>query len=160
MAFEKILAVIKESSKHAEPAVDESSSPTTVTVSLYDLRSVCQSLHTHPDTYFDMLSCLTGIDNGPQASTVEVVYTLYSIPYHRHLNLRVILRRDEPVIDSIAHIWRTANWHEREAFDMLGIHFTDHPDLRRILMPADWAGYPLRKDYQQEGYYRDIKIEY
>jgi NADH-quinone oxidoreductase subunit C len=107
-----------------------------------------------------MLSCLTGIDNGPEAATMEVVYNLYSIPFNHHVALKVILPRENPVVDSVIDIWKTANWHERELFDMYGITVNGHPDMRRILMPADWEGYPLRKDYRQQEYYRDIKIEY
>ena len=107
-----------------------------------------------------MLSCVTGLDNGPQTNTMEVIYNLYSIPYNLHLMLKVVLPREQLEIDSVASVWRTADWLEREVFDMYGIHFTNHPDLRRILMPADWEGYPLRKDYQNPQYYRDIKIEY
>jgi NADH-quinone oxidoreductase subunit C len=107
-----------------------------------------------------MLSCLTGIDNGPEAATMEVVYNLYSIPFDHHLMIKVILPRENPEIDSVIRIWKTADWHEREIFDMYGIKFISHPDLRRILMPADWQGYPLRKDYKQQEYYRDIKLDY
>ena len=121
-----------------------------------------------------MLSCITGIDNGPEAGTMEIAYNLYSIPFNHHLMLKVILQRDKPEIDSISSIWKTADWLEREVFDMYGIVFKnhpdlrtmfksepkDHPDLRRILMPADWTGHPLRKDYKHQEYYRNIKVEY
>jgi NADH-quinone oxidoreductase subunit C len=107
-----------------------------------------------------MLSCVTGIDNGTDAGTMEVVYNLYSIPYNHHLMIRVVLPRQKPEIESVSSIWKTADWHEREIFDMYGIHFLNHPDLRRILMPADWEGHPLRKDYKHQEYYRDIKVEY
>jgi NADH-quinone oxidoreductase subunit C len=89
-----------------------------------------------------------------------VVYNLFSIPFNQHLMVKVKLSREKPEIDSVSHLWKTANWHEREIFDMYGIHFNNHPDLRRILMPADWEGYPLRKDYKHQEYYRNIKIEY
>jgi NADH-quinone oxidoreductase subunit C len=140
--------------------VDEKSSPNAILVAAQDLIKVCTELHQNPETYFDMLSCVTGIDNGVQANTMEVVYNLYSIPFNTHLMLKVVLPRENPVIDSVISIWRTADWHEREAFDMLGIKFTGHPDMRRILMPADWEGFPLRKDYVHQEYYRDIKVKY
>lgn len=144
----------------SEVTVDEKSSPKAILIAAQDLIKVCTELHQDPETYFDMLSCVTGIDNGVQANTMEVVYNLYSIPFNTHLMLKVVLPRENPVIDSVISIWRTADWHEREAFDMFGIKFTGHPDLRRILMPADWEGFPLRKDYVHQEYYRDIKVKY
>jgi NADH-quinone oxidoreductase subunit C len=145
---------------HTEPVVDETASPKAIKISAGDLVLVMDALFRNPTTYFDMLSCITGIDNGVQAATMEVVYNLYSIPFHHHLMIKVTLPRDHAEVDSVSHIWKTANWHEREIFDMYGVHFKNHPDLRRILMPADWEGYPLRKDYKHQEYYRDIKVEY
>jgi NADH-quinone oxidoreductase subunit C len=107
-----------------------------------------------------MLSCVTGIDNGPEAGTMEVIYNLYSIPFNRSLMLKVILPRDQAEMESVCGVWKGANWLEREVYDMFGIHFKNHPDLRRILMPADWEGYPLRKDYQHQELYRDIQVKY
>lgn len=156
--FSALINIVKQVSPDA--FADEKSTPKAVIVPAADLIKVCTSLAQNPDTYFDMLSCLTGIDNGVQANTMEVVYNLYSIPFHVSLMVKVLLPRDKPVVDSVASIWRTANWHEREAFDLLGIQFTGHPDLRRILLPADWEGYPLRKDYAHQQYYRNIKVEY
>lgn len=124
------------------------------------LLEVCQELHKHPDLFFDSLSCLTAIDNGTEANTMEVIYNLYSIPFNHHIMLKVILPRESPAIESVSSIWGTANWHEREAFDMFGIKFINHPDLRRILMPTDWEGFPLRKDYETQETYRDIKVAY
>lgn len=122
--------------------------------------AVCQELHQNPSAYFDMLSCITGIDNGPEAATMEVVYHLYSIPFNRSLILKVILTRDHAEVESVCTVWKGANWLEREVYDMFGVHFKNHPDLRRILMPADWEGHPLRKDYQQQESYRDIQVKY
>ncbi|HXA01825.1 MAG TPA: NADH-quinone oxidoreductase subunit C, partial [Cytophagaceae bacterium] len=115
--------------------------------------------------YFDFLSCLTGVDNGPAIGTMEVIYHLYSIPFNHHIILKAeLIRNNEgeplPAITSVSNIWRSANWHEREIFDMYGIVFEAHPDLRRILLPADWEGYPLRKDYKHQEYYHGIKVEY
>lgn len=134
--------------------------PGTIVVDASHIRSVCELLQSDPDCYFDMLSCLTGLDNGPEAGTMEVIYNLYSIPFHTHLMLRVIVPRDNPEVPSVTPVYRTANWHEREAYDLFGIRFTDHPDLRRILLPADWEGFPLRKDYRHQEYYRGVKVEY
>jgi NADH-quinone oxidoreductase subunit C len=140
--------------------VDEKSTPKAIILQANKLKQVCYELHTNPAVYFDMLSCITGIDNGPQAGTIEVIYTLYSIPYNHHLMLKVVLSRESAEIESVSNIWRSGNWLEREVFDMFGITFTGHPDLRRILMPADWEGFPLRKDYSHQEYYRSVKVKY
>jgi len=158
-AFEDIESIIKAKAIHQEAAILPASAPKGFRIHADDLVVVCKALHENPSTYFDMLSCVTGIDNGAEKGTMEVVYTLYSIPYNLSLTLAVTLPREKPVIDSVSSIWKTADWHEREAFDMYGIVFTNHPDLRRILMPADWEGHPLRKDYQHQEYYRNIKVD-
>lgn len=159
-AFDPILLIVKESCRHTEPTVDENATPAAIKIAKEDLPFVAQTLFQNPTTYFDMLSCITGIDNGPDAGTMEVVYNLYSIPFNHHLMIKVVVSREKPEVESLCHVWKTANWHEREVFDMYGIHFLNHPDLRRILMPADWVGHPLRKDYKHQEYYRDIKVEY
>ncbi len=110
--------------------------------------------------YYDSLSNLTGIDNGIEKNTMEIVYHLYSIPNNSFLVLKLLVDRQNPVAPSLCSIWASANWAEREAFDMLGIKFTNHPDLRRILMPEDWQGYPLRKDYQTQEKYHGIKVDF
>ena len=80
----------------------------------------------------------------------EVVYHLYSVPFAKRVRLKVWLSEDEEV-ESVYSVWPAANWYEREVYDMFGIKFANHPDLRRILLPEDWEGYPLRKDYPLEG---------
>jgi NADH-quinone oxidoreductase subunit C len=157
--LEQFLSVIKPVCQH-EVAVDETSSPKSIKVAAADLMAAMDTLFRNSTMYFDMLSCVTGIDNGVQAATMEVVYNLYSIPFNHHLMIKVVLPRENPEIESVSHIWKTANWHEREIFDMYGITFKNHPDLRRILMPSDWEGHPLRKDYKHQEYYRNIKVEY
>ena len=155
-----IVSVVRELCKHGEPLVDESSTPKAIRISKDDLVNVCEELIQNPSVYFDMLSCLTAIDNGVQAATMEIAYNLYSIPFDLHLMLKVVLPRERAEVESVSHIWKTAIWHEREAFDLFGINFRNHPDLRRILMPADWEGHPLRKDYVHQEYYRDVKVAY
>lgn len=156
----EILSIIQSECKHSEPVADESCSPTAFKISPEDLVNVCQNLRQNPSAYFDMLSCVTAIDNGPAVNTMEVAYNLYSIPFNIHLMLKVTLSRETPEVETVFHIWKTAEWHEREAFDLFGIRFRNHPDLRRILMPADWEGHPLKKDYQHQEYYRDVKVAY
>lgn len=139
---------------------EKNTTPQTISINSLTLVEVCDFLYKNPSTYFDQLSCITGIDNGPQANTMEVIYHLYSIPFNQSLAIKVVLPREHAAIESISAIWKSADWLEREVYDMFGIHFNNHPDLRRILMPADWEGHPLRKDYQHQEEYRDIKVKY
>jgi NADH-quinone oxidoreductase subunit C len=129
------------------------------------LPEICFFLQQNPQTYLDFLSCITGIDNGKEAGTMEVIYHLYSIPYNHWVILKVIVPRNAeneplPEVPTISHIWKAADWHEREIYDLLGIRFTNHPDLRRILLPADWQGHPLRKDYVPQENYHGIQVKY
>jgi NADH-quinone oxidoreductase subunit C len=135
-----------------------------LTIPAEKLVEICQFLRNDEQLFFDLLACITAIDNGPEANTMEVVYNLTSIPYEHNLTLKVVVPRNAkltalPSVPSIAHVWRTADWHEREAFDLVGIHFSGHPDLRRILLPTDWVGHPLRTDYQEEEQYHGIKTK-
>lgn len=129
------------------------------------IKDVCLFLRDDNRFFFDQLSCLTALDNGPAKNTLEVIYHLYSIPFNLFFILKVEVERGDgkallPEVPSVSEVWRTADWHEREAFDMYGITFSGHPDLRRILLPADWEGYPLRKDYTEQEYYHGIKVAY
>jgi NADH-quinone oxidoreductase subunit C len=128
------------------------------------IAEVCLELRDNPKTYFDFLSCLSGVDYGVEANRFGVVYHLASIPYQTQLTLKVSKENnrdleDLPSFPTISSVYRAADWHEREAFDMEGIFFEGHPDLRRILLPDDWEGYPLRKDYKTAEYYKGIKID-
>jgi NADH-quinone oxidoreductase subunit C len=128
------------------------------------ITEVCLELRDNPKTYFDFLSCLTGVDYGADANRFGVVYHLASIPYKTQLTLKISKENDRneeslPSFPSVVSVYRTADWHEREAYDMIGIFFEGHPDLRRILLPDDWEGFPLRKDYKTAEYYKGIKID-
>jgi len=160
MEFEEIKHFLSEHLREAILDEDLNASPKALIVDKKYLVRVCDFLYRSKKTYFDQLSCITGIDNGPEEKTMEVIYNLYSIPRNHHLMLKVTIDRKKPVIDSVHHIWRTADWHEREAYDLLGIQFTNHPDLRRILLPKDWEGYPLRKDYQEQEKYHGMTVKY
>ncbi|WP_286756457.1 NADH-quinone oxidoreductase subunit C [Roseivirga sp. UBA838] len=160
MKAEEIKILLEKSFPGKAFELIENATPQGLAVSAEDLVEVMDFLHTHNQLYFDMLSCITGLDNGPETGTMEVIYNLYSIPNNIHLMVKVVLNRYKPTIDSLVDLWKTADWQEREVFDMFGIHFNNHPDLRRILMPADWEGYPLRKDYKEQTYYRGMKVEY
>jgi NADH-quinone oxidoreductase subunit C len=101
---------------------------------------------------FVRLSTITAVDRYPAEPRFEVVYHLHSIDKTQYLRVKCRLSGASPEIDSTTSVWRAANWYERETFDMFGIHFRNHPNLIRILMPLDWEGYPLRKDYPVHGY--------
>jgi NADH-quinone oxidoreductase subunit C len=128
------------------------------------IAEVCLELRNNPNTYFDLLSSLTGVDYGVEAGCFGVVYHLASIPFQTQLTLKISVENDRsldnlPTFRSIASVYRTADWHERETYDLLGIFFENHPDLRRILLPDDWEGFPLRKDYKAAEYYKGIKVD-
>jgi NADH-quinone oxidoreductase subunit C len=129
------------------------------------IAEVCLELRDNPATYFDFLSCISGVDYGITANRFGVIYHLASIPYQTQLTLKIGKEHtrnieDLPVFPSITSVYRTADWHEREIYDLVGIFFEGHPDLRRILLPDDWEGFPLRKDYVAAEYYKGILIEY
>ena len=148
--------ILKEDTVSLQPSL---------TVSAAHIASICKELYENEQTYFDFLACLTAIDNGPEKGIMEVIYNLFSIPYNLKLMLKIEIPRNlpgEPLpkVPTVSHIWRTADWHEREAYDLMGIEFTGHPDLRRILLTTDWEGHPLRKDYQIQESYHGIKVAY
>ncbi len=117
------------------------------------LLDICRWLHDDPETDMDYLRDLCGVDYlGRKAPRYEVVYHLYSIKEGHMLRLRAQVPEGDTKIDSVVPVWVGANWHERECFDMYGISFNGHPDLRRILMPEDWEGHPLRKNYPVQGF--------
>ena len=105
---------------------------------------------------FESVMCLSGVDY-PEHLTV--VYHLFSTPHRHRVVLKVEVEREDPHVPTVENVWHVANWHERETYDMYGIVFDGHSDLRRILCPDDWEGFPLRKDYQVQEYYRGIRVE-
>ena len=138
------------------------------------LVEVCTHLRDNPSLRMDMLNCISGVDyleTDPKKVKkagfephLEVVYHLWSTSQKASLVLKVMLPRWKndvhgqlPEVPSLAHVWRTAEWHEREVYDLAGVRFTGHPDLRRILCPEDWVGHPLRKDYEMPLEYHGIR---
>ncbi|MEP6924491.1 MAG: NADH-quinone oxidoreductase subunit C [Pyrinomonadaceae bacterium] len=102
---------------------------------------------------FDFLSDICGADRGAEDDPrFEVNYHLFSTKTYNRLRLKVLLPEDEPHVSTVTSVWRTANWHERETYDMFGVIFDGHPDLRRILLPSDFDGHALRKDYPLRGF--------
>jgi NADH-quinone oxidoreductase subunit C len=138
------------------------------------LVEVCQYLRSEPSLAFDYLNCITAVDyfhtdekkaaKADWQPHLEVVYHLFSMNHKHSLVLKVMLPRwkddktgELPELPSVTGIWRTADWHEREVYDLSGVFFTGHPNLRRILCPEDWVGHPLRKDYEMPLEYHGIR---
>ena len=138
------------------------------------LIEVCQYLKSDPDLQFNLLNCITVVDYfepDPKKAAkagfephLELVYHLSSVTKKHSLVLKVMLPRwnndtpgELPEVPTVTNVWRTADWHEREVFDLSGVRFTGHPNLRRILCPEDWEGFPLRKDYEMPLEYHGIR---
>lgn len=124
----------------------------TVIVGRAWIREACAILRDDPEFPFNFMSDLTCVDRYPSEPRFEVLYHLLSIPKKTRVRLKVRLAGDDATVESITSVWPAANFFEREVFDLFGIRFAGHPYLRRIMMPEDWEGYPLRKDYPVEGY--------
>jgi NADH-quinone oxidoreductase subunit C len=132
--------------------VIESRGETTIVIAREHLSKVAGYLATEPSLQFSFLSDIATVDRFPLEPRFEVNYQLLSMELAVRLRLKVKLSGADPVIPSVFAIWPTADWHERENFDLFGIRFEGHPNLRRIVMPDEWEGHPLRKDYPTEGY--------
>jgi NADH-quinone oxidoreductase subunit C len=145
------VAVSKLKAKFSDSILDvaEFRGETSVTVKREDIVSICAFLK--QDLGFNFLTDLCGVDFLGKSPRFMVVYHLYSIGSKERLRLKVPVPESDPRVDTVSVVWGTAGWHERECWDLLGISFNKHPDLRRILMPADWEGHPLRKDYPLQG---------
>jgi len=116
---------------------------------------ICRFMRFDIRLSMEHLELLGGVDFKDR---IEVVYVMYSNTHHHRYTLKCRLPRENPSVDSVESVWGVANWHEREAYDMFGIMFEGHSDLRRILCPDDWEGYPLRKDYKFPKSYRDMPV--
>ncbi len=119
-----------------------------------DLIKICEFLKNDEDLWFNFLKLITAVDRGTIFSST---YHLYSYKYEFGITLRVDIDKAHPVVDSICCLWPGANWLERECYDLMGIIYNGHPGLRRILLPLDWQGYPLRKNYIAPSEYNGIK---
>jgi NADH-quinone oxidoreductase subunit C len=128
----------------------------TIEVEHGSIREVAGFLRDDPELAFDFLRIITGVDDG---KSLICVYHLYSIQHKHTLVVKCPLSYDFPELDSVEEVWPAADWHERETFDMMGIIFNGHHNLRRILCPEDWEGHPLRKDYTPPEHYHGISNE-
>jgi len=126
---------------------------TTIIVPREHIAVASSFLKTTPGYEFNFLADLCGFDRGPEEEPrFEVNYHLFSTTKHHRVRLKVLLGEDDLRVPTVSSVWRTANWHERETYDLFGVIFDGHPDLRRILLPDDWQGYALRKDFPLRGY--------
>lgn len=122
------------------------------------IEAVCFFLRDEERLQFDALMCLSGVDK--DKTTLTTVYHLYSYALKHKLTIKVDVPKDNPVVQSVYQVWSTAEWHERESYDLLGIKYEGNPDLRRILLPEDWEGHPLLKDYKVQEFYNGMKVPY
>ncbi len=124
----------------------------TVWIERGSIREACVTLKEDPEVQINFLSDLTCVDWYPSEPRFEVVYHLLSHANKERLRIKVKLPASDPSLESITSVWPAANFFEREVYDLFGVRFHGHPDLRRLLMPENWEGHPLRKDYPVEGY--------
>jgi NADH-quinone oxidoreductase subunit C len=119
------------------------------------IAKIASMLRDHPELAFDCLMCLSGVD---KPTELQAVYHLYSMKHDHRIALRCCVSKEDAVIPSVTPVWTAAEWHEREAYDMIGITFSGHPDPRRILTADDWEGHPLRKDYKSPESFHGIPL--
>jgi NADH-quinone oxidoreductase subunit C len=149
MSVQSVVEGLKGKFSASVLEVAEFRGETTVVVKKEDIVAICT--HLKKVEGFNFLTDLCGVDYLGKAPRFMVVYHLYNIKTHERLRLKVPVEEKAPQVDTVSGVWATANWHERECWDLMGISFNHHPDLRRILMPEDWQGHPLRKDYPVQG---------
>ena len=146
---------LREWDAQAVAEVIEFRGETTIVVPRELLRATAERCREDAKLQYNFLTDATCVDRTPAEPRFELNYHLVSIPRREKVRLRVWVSGNDPVVDSLVPVWPGANWLEREIFDLFGIRFAGHPDLRRILLPDDWEGHPLRRDYPVEGY-RDV----
>ena len=157
--FERIKRIIGEADL---VWVDDQPGDPYLVVPKVKLRRLAIYMKGDPHLAFDTLMCLSGVHNLAEHDEMEVVYHLHSVRHRHRFTLKVKLDRPAFLphfylkVDSVSSIWPAASWMEREAYDMLGIHFVGHNDFRRLLLPPDWQGHPLQKDYQESEFYGEI----
>jgi NADH-quinone oxidoreductase subunit C len=143
----KSIEALREAFGEAVQDVVEFRDQTTAQIAREAVVDVLRFLKETPELDYNWLATLTALDDWPEEPRFAVLYQLYSMRFGAYLRLKVRVAGDDPTLPTATGVFLNANWHERELYDMFGLTFTGHPDLRRVLMPADWAGHPLRKDY-------------
>lgn len=149
LTLQRIGIFLKEKGIKVQPLPLATDVVETILVNKKDIVQAGQILKNDKDMAFDLLLSVSAVDK-LEENVFESVYHLFSTQYHHKVVLKVSVPRNKPVIPSVSSVWITADWHERECFDLMGIEYENHPNLKRILMPEDWKGYPLRKDYVQD----------
>lgn len=149
--FEKLKSKLGEKVETLKEVVRDHS----IIVKPQEIEEVCLTLRDTAEFKFESLMCISGVDFPDR---LEVVYHLFSFSNLQRLTLKVVLSRENPRVPTVENIWKSANWLERETFDMFGVIFEKNRDLRRILLPEDWEGYPLRKDYKPQEFYRGVLV--
>ena len=152
----EIIKKIKSSFKNV--SVDENHSQRII-VSSNEWEELSKFLKNDYELFFDSMMCITGIDEGIESEYLAVMYNLHSMKYKHKIEVYIQISKSEPKVPSVEQIWRIADWFEREIYDMYGIEFEGHRDLRRILLPSDWEGFPLRKDYKFPETYHGIVVD-
>ena len=148
-----LVTALQQAHPEAIKEVIEAFGEITIIIPREMIAQVCAFLKAEPGLEFNFLSDICGADRGPEEEPrFEVNYHLFSTTKHHRLRLKVLLMDDDVHVQTVTGVWRTANWHERETFDLFGVIFDGHPDLRRILLPDDWQGHALRKDFPLRGY--------
>ncbi|MFN4182728.1 MAG: NADH-quinone oxidoreductase subunit C [bacterium] len=153
----EMLSRLKEKYPHFVEEIGQMKDIPFVRISRSGVEEVMKFLRNDPNYAMDYLRCLTAVD---WKDKLEVLYFLYSLPNHFNLCVRVYVPVDHPLIPSVTSVWGGANWMEREVYDLFGIEFIGHPNLERILLPEDWVGYPLRKDYPIQGHLKEKPIRW
>jgi len=156
MVVEEICSQLKAQFGDDVSAPSETKGDRFVVVKGQQIVEVCRFLKTTPGIELDYCQDITAID-WPARKVIEVVYHLYSLAHRHGIVLKVETDREQPVVGTVEGVWRAASWLEREIYDLFGVSFTGHADLRRIMLPDDWVGHPLRKDYQEAGGYHGIE---
>jgi NADH-quinone oxidoreductase subunit C len=153
----EIIAVLKQHETDSLVAAVADGLHPHVVIPAARLTAVAAFLQMDPRLRFDLLRCISAVD-WPAKNVVELSYDLLSTALGHAFAVKVMLNRAGPEVESVGSIWPAAEWHEREAFDLMGVTFLHHPDLCRILLPDDWVGHPLRKDYEYPVQYQGLKL--
>ena len=149
----QLVTALQHEHPHWVTEIIQAHNEVTAVVPRLHIVDVCAALKAGAETKFDFLADICGADRGPEEEPrFEVNYHLFSTTKHHRVRLKVLLNEGDAHVPTVTGVWRTANWHERETFDLFGVAFDGHPDLRRILLPDDWQGHALRKDFPLRGY--------